>query len=136
MYGMRRRMTREMVSRPASSTALDCLVSTDCSTSRLQGLAYSTTNVMRIGILGARSINDTHPRAGRWIPGVEVVAVHGQNQEKAARLAKEHGARAFDTLDAFLAHPMDIVAIGTPSSLHAAEGSAAAARGLHVLVEK
>jgi predicted dehydrogenase len=31
---------------------------------------------------------------------------------------------------------MDIVAIGTPSALHADEGMAAAARGLHVLVEK
>jgi len=92
---------------------------------------------MRIGILGAGNISDTHARAARAIPGVEVVAVYGQNQHKASALAGAHGARAYDSLDRFLDHrPMDIVAIGTPSALHADEGMAAAARGLHVLVEK
>jgi predicted dehydrogenase len=44
---------------------------------------------------------------------------------------------AYDDLDRFLAHrPMDLVAIGSPSGLHAEHGIAAARRGLHVLVEK
>ncbi len=68
---------------------------------------------MRIGILGAGNISDTHARAARAIPGVEVVAVYGQNQQRASALAGAHGARAYDTLDRFLDHrPMDIVAIG------------------------
>jgi UDP-N-acetyl-2-amino-2-deoxyglucuronate dehydrogenase len=92
---------------------------------------------MRIGILGAGNISDTHARAARAIPGVEVVAVYGQNQQKAAALAATHGARAYDSLERFLDHrPMDIVAIGTPSARHAEEGIAAAERGLHVVVEK
>jgi UDP-N-acetyl-2-amino-2-deoxyglucuronate dehydrogenase len=92
---------------------------------------------MHIGILGAGNISDTHARAARAIPGVEVVAVYGQNQRRTAALADAHGARAYDTLERFLDHrPMDIVAIGTPSALHAQEGIAAAERGLHVLVEK
>ena len=92
---------------------------------------------MRIGILGAGNISDTHARAAVSIPGVEVVAVYGQNHDKAARLAQQYGARAFDTFDAFLDHrPMDVVAIGTPSALHSDEGIAAVRRGLHVLVEK
>jgi predicted dehydrogenase len=92
---------------------------------------------MRIGILGAGNISDTHARAAVSIPGVEVVAVYGQNHDKAARLAQQYGARAFETFDAFLDHrPMDIVAIGTPSALHSDEGIAAVKRGLHVLVEK
>jgi len=92
---------------------------------------------MRIGILGAGNISDTHARAARAIPGVDVVAVYGQNQQKAAALAERYGGRAYDSLDRFLDHrPMDIVAIGTPSALHAQEGIAAAERGLHVLVEK
>ena len=90
-----------------------------------------------VGILGAGNISDTHARAAASIPGVQVVAVHGQNAARAASLAEQHGARAFETLDAFLAHrPMDIVAIGSPSSLHADQGIAAVSRGLHVLVEK
>ena len=92
---------------------------------------------MRIGILGAGNISDTHARAAQSIAGVEVVAVYGQNHDKAARLARQYGARTFDTFEAFLDHrPMDIVAIGTPSALHADEGIAAVERGLHVLVEK
>jgi UDP-N-acetyl-2-amino-2-deoxyglucuronate dehydrogenase len=94
-------------------------------------------NPITVGILGAGNISDTHARAARSIPGVEVVAVYGQNTAKAASLAEQHGARAYDSLNAFLDHrPMDIVAIGSPSALHADQGIAAAARGLHVLVEK
>jgi predicted dehydrogenase len=90
-----------------------------------------------VGILGAGNISDTHARAAASIPGVEVVAVYGQNKVKTATLAQQHGARAFDSLTAFLDHrPMDIVAIGSPSGLHAEQGIAAAERGLHVLVEK
>ena len=45
--------------------------------------------------------------------------------------------RRIRSCDAFLAHqPMDLVAIGSPSGLHAEQGIRAAGRGLHVLVEK
>jgi predicted dehydrogenase len=92
---------------------------------------------MRIGILGAGGISDTHARAATSIPGVEVVAVYGRNVEKAQKLAAAHGGVAYDSLERFLDHrPMDIVAIGSPSALHAEQGIAAAGRGLHVLVEK
>jgi UDP-N-acetyl-2-amino-2-deoxyglucuronate dehydrogenase len=92
---------------------------------------------IRIGILGAGSISDTHARAARAIPGVEVAAVYGRNAAKAQRLAELYGGVAFDSLERFLEHrPMDLVAIGSPSALHAEQGIAAAERGLHVLVEK
>jgi predicted dehydrogenase len=91
---------------------------------------------MRVGIIGAGGISDTHARAARAIPGVEVVAVHGFNHQKAEALAQKAGAVAYKDLDAFLAHPMDIVAIGSPSGVHAEQAIAAVRRGLHVLVEK
>lgn len=91
---------------------------------------------MRIGILGAGGISDTHARAARAIPGVEVVAVHGFNHTKAEALAQRVGAVAYADLDTFLAHPMDVVAIGSPSGVHAEQAIAAVRRGLHVLVEK
>jgi predicted dehydrogenase len=47
------------------------------------------------------------------------------------------GGAVYDDLDRFLGHrPMDLVAIGSPSGLHAEQGIAAARHGLHVLVEK
>jgi UDP-N-acetyl-2-amino-2-deoxyglucuronate dehydrogenase len=91
---------------------------------------------VRIGIIGAGGISDTHVRAALGIPGAEVVAVYGRNLQKTAALAASAGAAACDSLDALLAHPMDMVAIGSPSGLHAEQAIAAARRGLHVLVEK
>jgi len=60
---------------------------------------------------------------------------HERCERRAA--LREYGGRGFQGFEAFLAHrPMDLVVIGSPSGLHAAEGIAAAKRGLHVLTEK
>jgi predicted dehydrogenase len=91
---------------------------------------------VRIGIIGAGGISGTHVRAAQGIDGVEVVAVYGGNREKTAALAASAGAAAYSEFDAFLSHPMDVVAIGSPSGLHAEQAIAAARRGLHVLAEK
>jgi UDP-N-acetyl-2-amino-2-deoxyglucuronate dehydrogenase len=92
---------------------------------------------VNVGILGAGNISDTHARAASAIPGTSIVAVHGGNATRAERLAAAYGATAYADLDDFLAHtPMDVVAIGSPSGLHAEQGIAACRRGLHVLVEK
>jgi predicted dehydrogenase len=91
----------------------------------------------RLGILGGGNISDTHARAAAAIPGVELVAFYGQNRERTARLAERYRAPVYDDLDRFLSHrPMDIVAIGSPSGMHAEQAIAAVTRGLHVLVEK
>ncbi len=92
---------------------------------------------IHIGILGGGSISSTHARAAREIEGVEIAAVCGKNREKADKLARACGVVAYHDIKSFLDHrPMQIVAIGSPSGLHAEQGIAAARRGLHVLVEK
>src|SRR5215475_5003015 len=92
---------------------------------------------MRVGIIGAGNISETHARAAREISGVEVVAVYGTNREKTERMASAYGAVAYLDFYAFLKHqPMEFVAIGSPSGLHAEQGIAAAKQGLHVLTEK
>jgi UDP-N-acetyl-2-amino-2-deoxyglucuronate dehydrogenase len=92
---------------------------------------------VHLGILGGGNISQTHARAAREIAGVEIVAVYGQNQEKAERLAELHSSRAYSEIESFLRHqPMEVVLVGSPSGLHAEQGIAAARRGLHVLVEK
>jgi UDP-N-acetyl-2-amino-2-deoxyglucuronate dehydrogenase len=90
-----------------------------------------------IGLIGGGNITETHARAARAIPGVEIAAVVGSNAEKVRKLCREYGATPYSELDGFLAHrPMDLVAIGSPSGLHAEQGIAAARQGLHVLTEK
>ena len=92
---------------------------------------------MHIGILGGGNISATHARAAAAVAGCQIVAVWGQNETKVAAIARDHGAAVYQDLDRFLAHrPMDLVAIGSPSGLHADHITAAADRGLHVLVEK
>jgi predicted dehydrogenase len=100
-------------------------------------ILQSCNFTMQIGLIGAGNISDTHARAATAIPGVSIAAVYAPTRDHAARLAARHGAVAYDSLDGVLGHrPLDMVAIGTPSGLHADEGIAAARRGLHVLVEK
>jgi predicted dehydrogenase len=92
---------------------------------------------IHIGLIGGGNITETHARAARAIAGVEIAAIYGTNEKKVAALCHEHGGKSYQDFDAFLAHrPMDLVAIGSPSGLHAAQGIAAAQRGLHVITEK
>jgi predicted dehydrogenase len=92
---------------------------------------------MKVGLLGGGNISDTHARAARAIPGVEIAAIHGANREKAERLAQAYGGAVYDDIERFLDHrPLDIVAIGSPSGLHADQAIAAIRRGIHVLSEK
>src|SRR5688572_283818 len=90
-----------------------------------------------IGILGGGNISETHARAAREVNGLEIAAVYGRSQDKVARLAQLYGGTIYGDLQSFLSHkPMDFVAIGSPSGLHAEHGVAVARCGLHVLVEK
>jgi predicted dehydrogenase len=92
---------------------------------------------IHIGLIGGGNITETHARAARAIPGVEISAIHGTNTEKIARLCSEYGGTPYKSFDAFLKHrPMDLAIIGSPSGLHAEQGIAAARQGLHVLTEK
>jgi UDP-N-acetyl-2-amino-2-deoxyglucuronate dehydrogenase len=92
---------------------------------------------VHVGLIGAGNISDTHARALRAMADVEVAGVYAPTRAHAERFAARYGATAHDSLDTMLAQrPLDMVVIGTPSGLHAEHGIAAAARGLHVLVEK
>ena len=93
--------------------------------------------MFRIGILGGGGISETHARAAQEVGGIEIVAFAGRNFESVRQLAARFGGVSYTNLDEFLRHKtIDAVIIGSPSALHAAQGIAAAERGLHVLVEK
>jgi UDP-N-acetyl-2-amino-2-deoxyglucuronate dehydrogenase len=92
---------------------------------------------IHIGLIGGGNISHTHARAARAIPGVEIAAIYGTNADKVARLCREYGGAPYQDFEKFLAHrPMELVAIGSPSGLHALQGIAATQHGLHVLTEK
>lgn len=90
-----------------------------------------------IGIIGGGGISDTHARAAREIPEVEIAAFYGDNYDKTALLSQRYGGAVYRELAQFLSHrPLDLVIIGSPSALHAGQGIPAARQGLHVLTEK
>jgi predicted dehydrogenase len=93
---------------------------------------------IKIGLIGGGNITETHARAVKAIPGLEIAAIQGTNAAKVRELSRQHGGKAYQNFESFLGQqpPMDLVIIGSPSGLHATQGIAAAHRGLHVLTEK
>jgi predicted dehydrogenase len=92
---------------------------------------------VHVGLIGAGNISETHARAVAAIPDAAIAAVYAPTRQHADALASRTGAAAYDSLDQFLEHhPLEMVAVGTPSGMHGQHGTAAARRGVHVLVEK
>ena len=93
--------------------------------------------MLHVGFIGGGNITDTHIRAALAIPGLRIAAVVGTNRGRVKALAEKYGISSYDDLRQFLSHrPLDLVIIGSPSGVHAAEGIAACADGKHILVEK
>lgn len=91
---------------------------------------------MVLGLIGTGNIAATHARAA-LAAGLTIGAVLGRTHTQARRFCEEHGGSPYDAPASFFAHqPLDVVAITTPSGLHARQGIEAARAGLHVLVEK
>jgi UDP-N-acetyl-2-amino-2-deoxyglucuronate dehydrogenase len=93
--------------------------------------------MLHVGFTGGGNITDSHIRAALAIPELRVAAVVGTDRGRVRALAEKYGIGDHDDLRQFLSHrPLDLVIIGSPSGVHAAEGIAACVEGLHVLVEK
>jgi UDP-N-acetyl-2-amino-2-deoxyglucuronate dehydrogenase len=93
--------------------------------------------MIRIGLVGAGVIANLHANALGEIPEAQMTAVFDTDLSRAERLAHEHGAKGYASLEVFLADSrIDVVAICTPSGAHRDVAIAAAKAGKHVLVEK
>lgn len=96
-------------------------------------------NALRIGLLGAsRVATYAVIKPASQVEGVEVVAVAARDPERARQYAATHGIRRTHAdYSALLADPdVDLVYLGTPPALHAAQALASIAAGKAVLVEK
>jgi len=84
-------------------------------------------------------IAEFHTRAINEIKNARVVAAYSRSAANAQKIAgmATGDCRAYDDLDAMLAHPdLDVVCICTPSGAHAEPAVRAAFAGKHVVVEK
>jgi predicted dehydrogenase len=88
-------------------------------------------------VLGCGIIGGTHAAAVAALPDAQLVAVADSDPARAAALGAAYGVPAYTGLPQMLAgSALDVVTIGTPSGLHAAQACAAMRAGCHVLVEK
>ncbi len=93
---------------------------------------------LRVGVVGLGFAGETHAKSFQKIPGVEVVAMAGLEDERLKTLTASLGIpnafRRWEELVAF--DELDIVSVCTPNFLHAPIAVAALEGGRHVLCEK
>ncbi len=92
---------------------------------------------LRIAVIGAGVMGQRHMEALHRLPHTQLVAVMDVDGERAQQAAERYDIQAFTALDALLDRDdLDAVCICTPDWAHREPALAAAARGLHLLVEK
>jgi myo-inositol 2-dehydrogenase/D-chiro-inositol 1-dehydrogenase len=92
--------------------------------------------VVKVGLVGAGYIAESHARGYAADPRAELAYVTDPVPEKATALASRYGAQPLPDLDSLLASEVDVVSICTPSPTHAELAVAALGAGRHVLCEK
>jgi predicted dehydrogenase len=92
---------------------------------------------LKIGIIGAGYWGPNLVRNFCACQATEAVAVCDANPERLAKIGRQYPhLKLFKTVDEFLQHPLDAVAIATPVSSHFELAKRCLEAGKHVLVEK
>ena len=92
--------------------------------------------MIRVGIIGAGHMGNTHGAILQEARGVAVVGVADQDLKRAEELAEFLGAEAYPDLHPLLAQRPDAVWITTPNTLHTEAVLQSLAAGCHVFSEK
>ena len=97
----------------------------------------TTGRTFRTALVGAGYIAPYHVQALARLPQVTLVGITDLDQERARRLASEHGGlTVFPSLAAMVEAGVDVVHVLTPPHAHAAVALEAMALGCDVLIEK
>ena len=93
--------------------------------------------MVRIGVVGAGIWGTMHVRAYAQNPRVELVGICDLDEERARRVAEKYAIpKVFSDVDRLLDEGLDGISIATPDNAHTAIVLKAAAKGVHILVEK
>ncbi|MFQ6134029.1 MAG: Gfo/Idh/MocA family protein, partial [Armatimonadota bacterium] len=93
-------------------------------------------HMVRVGIVGAGFMGNTHAQCYQLIPKATLVGVADPVAKSRKQFAAQYGCEAYDTLEDMLAADVDAVDICTPTFLHAEQTVAAARAGKHIVCEK
>jgi len=91
---------------------------------------------VRVGITGVGLMGELHARVVSRLDGAELIALYDPDQDKARRAAARYGGQVVGSYSSLLDCGIDAVSICSPTSAHLGAICEAAARGIHVLVEK
>ncbi|WP_127579226.1 Gfo/Idh/MocA family protein [Paenibacillus koleovorans] len=97
-----------------------------------------STSIVRIGVVGAGSISESHLNAYKNNNDVQLVAICDLNEERAKAKAEKYGiANVYTDYQEMLANPdIDAISVCTWNNSHAAISIAALRAGKNVLCEK
>jgi predicted dehydrogenase len=100
--------------------------------------APSSLEPLRVGVVGLGFAGTTALDAFTSLPGVEVVALAGQEQQRLQELGASRGVPDLyhDWEDLVARDDLDVVSIGVPNHLHHPIAMAALGSGKHVFCEK
>ncbi|TXK18771.1 Gfo/Idh/MocA family protein [Homoserinibacter sp. GY 40078] len=98
----------------------------------------SSSQPLRVGVVGLGYAGTTHLTSFLGIPGVEVVALAGKETDRLASLGAAHQIPHLveDWQDLVALPDVDVVSVATPNVLHAPVSLAALRAGKHVFCEK
>lgn len=92
---------------------------------------------LRFGLVGCGVIGPLHAEAIASLPDAQLDAVTDIVLERAEKLARPYGARAYTDMKVMLTRErLDVVTICTPSGMHGEHACCAMCAGCHVIVEK
>jgi predicted dehydrogenase len=86
-------------------------------------------------VIGVGHLGKHHARILASMPGVSLAGVVDVNTDRAAKIAREHGTRAFGHISE-IADKLDLVVVAVPTESHAAIALPLIESGVHTLVEK
>ncbi|HEX7336764.1 MAG TPA: Gfo/Idh/MocA family oxidoreductase [Gemmatimonadales bacterium] len=88
-----------------------------------------------VGVIGVGALGQHHARHLAGLEEVRLVGVYDTDTRRAATIAAEHGATAFEDMDELLDR-VEAVTVAVPTPAHFEVGMRALARGVPVLMEK
>ena len=94
---------------------------------------------LRIGFMGTGYIAEVHAQSLAKLPDIEIRALYNHNLPKAQAFNRKHaagGAQVFDDWERMLEVPLDAVYLCLPPGANIGQAEAAAARGIHLMLEK
>lgn len=91
---------------------------------------------LRVGIIGAGQAGERHAVGFAVAAGATVVGIADVIEARGAALARRFGATPFTDWRQMLDRGLDILVVSLPHNQHVAPAEAAAAAGVHVLMEK